>query len=297
MTLEELQQLRQEGIDCGRRGLYEDALLNLYRAFNGADEHPDFQVKAALDLGVLYRMLEKYTAAIEMFDIVEQNSPEKSVSRFTACIERALISRTRRDMSGAEAALAQAEEVLEQNEMGRLIVYYLITRANVEIEKQNFDAAVEILNQSTTFIELFKSRDLRCTVQHNIGYCLVQQGKLDDARENLQTALELAEELENQRRTAEIHSTMALGALKGSDLPTAKEHAAEALRISYELKYRDIIRDLCYQIGRYYRNSGQEAIAEVFFEKAVNADGRLTTDYLKLLDTDRMASGEGIYDQ
>jgi len=297
MTLEELQQLRQQGIDCGKRGLYEDALLNLYRAFNGSEEHPDFQVKAALDLGVLYRMLEKYTAAIEMFEIVEQNSPAKSVSRFTACIERALISRTRRDLSGAEEALSQAEEVLEQNEMGRLIVYYLITRANVEIEKQNFDNAVEILKQSTTFVELFKSRDLRCTVQHNIGYCLVQQGKLDDARESLQGALQFAEMLENSRRLAEIHSTLSFCALKDNDLPTAKEHAGEAFRISYEQKYRDIIRDLCYQIGRFYRNSGQDAIAEVFFEKAVNADSRLTTDYLKLLDTDRMASGEGIHEQ
>lgn len=297
MTLEELQQLRQQGIDYGRQGLYEDALLNLYRAFNASEDHPEFQVRAALDLGVLYRMLEKYTAADEMFEIVEQNSSAKSVPRFTAYLERAIIGYRKKDIGGAEQALAMAEEVLEQNEMGRLIVYFLITRSNVEIEKQEFDKAIAILEQSLTFVELFKSRDLRCTVLFNIGYCRVQQGKADLAREHLFDALEIAEERGNQRRLAEINSTLAFNSLKDNDLASAKQYAADAFQICYEQKYRDIIRDLCYQIGRFYRNNGQEKIAEVFFEKAVNADGRLTTDYLKLLDTDRMSSGEGVYDQ
>jgi tetratricopeptide (TPR) repeat protein len=296
MTLEELQQLRQQGIDCGRQGLYEDALLNLYRAFNGSEEHPDFQVKAALDLGVLYRMLEKYTAATEMLEIVEQNSPSTSVPRFTAYLERAIIGYRKKDLSGADQALAMAEEVLEQNEMGRLIVYFLVTRAMVEMERKEYQQALDILNQSLTFVELFKSRDLRCTVLSNLGHCHLHLGQTTEAREHLVESLAIAQALGNERRTAEISSCLALTALKDDDLPSAKEYAAEAFRISYEQKYRDIIRDLCYQIGRYYRNSGETSIAEVFFEKAVNADGRLTTDFLKLLDTDRMSSGEGLHD-
>lgn len=296
MTLDELQQLRRQGIDMGRRGLYQDALLNLYRAFNAAEDHPDFRVQAALDLGVLYRMLEKYSAAAEMFDIVEQNSDQKSVPRFTAHLERAIIGYRRKDLSGAEQSLAQAEDVLEQNEMGRLIVYFLVTKAMVEIERKAYDQAMVFLDQSLTFVELFKSRDLRCTVLSNKGHCHLHLGQISEAREALQQSLELANELGNERRAAEVNSTLALTALKDKDLASAKQYAAEAFRVSYEQKYRDIIRDLCYQIGRYYRNSGQEAIAEVFFEKAVNADSRLTTDYLKLLDTDRMSSGEGAYD-
>ncbi len=296
MTLNELQQLREQGIDYGRRGMYEDALLNLYRAFNGAEDHPEFRVKAALDLGVLYRMLEKYTAANEMFEIVEQSSSPKSVPRFTAHLERAIIGYRKKDLDGAEQELAMAEDVLQQNEMGRLIVYFLITKANVEIERQAFDEAIAILHQSLTFVELFKSRDLRCTVNFNIGYCLVQKGETEMASEKLHTALTIAKERENKRRLAEINSTLALNALKANELETAKAFAADSFRIAYEQKYRDIIRDLCFQIGRYYRNSGQETIAEVFFEKAVNADGRLTSDYLKLLDTDRMSSGEGAYE-
>jgi len=297
MTLEELQQLRQQGIDYGRQGLYEDALLNLYRAFNGSEDHPDFQVKAALDLGVLYRTLEKYSAATEMLEIVEENSSANSVPRFTAHLERAIIGYRKKDISGAERALAMAEEVLEQNEMGRLIVYFLITRALVEIEQKKFQSGIDILQQSLTFVELFKSRDLRCTVLSNLGHCHLQMGQTAKAREHLLDALEIAKESCNQRRLAEINSTLAFNCLKDDDLASAKQYAADAFQISYEQKYRDIIRDLCYQIGRFYRNSGEEAIAEVFFEKAVNADGRLTTDYLKLLDTDRMSSGESIFDQ
>ena len=109
MTLEELQHIRQQGIDFGRKGLYEDALLNLYRAFNASEDHPEFQVKAALDLGVLYRMLEKYSAAGEMLEIVEQNSGRHSVERFTAHLERAIISYRKKDLGGAEQSLAMAE--------------------------------------------------------------------------------------------------------------------------------------------------------------------------------------------
>jgi len=296
MTLEELQQLREQGIDYGRRGLYEDALLNLYRAFNGAEDHPDFQVKAALDLGVLYRLLEKYTAADEMFEIVEQNSSAKSVPRFTAHLERAIMGFRQKDISGAEESLAMAEDVLQQNEMGRLIVYFLVTKALVEMERKQYAQAVEILTQSLTFVELFKSKDLRCTVLSNLGLCHLHLGEITEGRTQLQESLSLAQELGKERRSAEVNSFLAFASLKDDDLPSAKEYAAEAFRISYQQKYRDIIRDLCYQIGRYYRNSGEEAIAEVFFEKAVNADGRLTTDYLKLLDTDRMSSGGNVYD-
>jgi tetratricopeptide (TPR) repeat protein len=296
MTLEELQQLRQQGIDYERQGLYEDALLNLYRVFNASEDHPEFKVQAALDLGVLYRMLEKYTAADEMFEIVEQNSQAKSVHRFTAYLERAVIGYRQKDLGGAEQALAMAEEVLEQNEMGRLIVYFLITRALVEIERKEFQKGLEILRQSMTFVELFKSRFLRCTVLSNIGHCYMQMGNYDEARTNLLESLSLAEEIGKIRRVAEVNCTLAVVALKEDDLASAKHYAAVSFQISYEQKYRDIIRDLCYQIGRYYRNSGEEAIAEVFFEKAVNADHRLTTDFLKLLDTDRMSSGEGVYE-
>ncbi len=296
MTLEELQQLRQQGVDYGRQGLYEDALLKLYRAFNASEDHPEFKVQAALDLGVLYRILEKYTAAAEMFEIVEQNSGQKSVSRFTAYLERALIGYRQKDLSGAEQALAMAEEVLEQNEMGRLIVYFLVTRAMVEIERKQYQKGLEILQQSLTFVELFKSRDLRCTVLSNLGYCHLQMGQTTEAREYLVESLSFAKELGNERRSAEINSSLALAALKDDDLPSAKQYASEAFRVSYTHKFRDIIRDLCYQIGRYYRNSGQAAIAAVFFEKAVHADTRLTTDFLKLLDTDRMSSGEGVYE-
>ncbi len=241
-------------------------------------------------------MLEKYTAATEMLEIVEQNSPSTSVPRFTAYLERAIIGYRKKDLSGADQALAMAEEVLEQNEMGRLIVYFLVTRAMVEMERKEYQQALDILNQSLTFVELFKSRDLRCTVLSNLGHCHLHLGQTTEAREHLVESLAIAQALSNERRTAEVSSCLALTALKDDDLPTAKEYAAEAFRISYEQKYRDIIRDLCYQIGRYYRNSGETSIAEVFFEKAVNTDGRLTTDFLKLLDTDRMSSGEGLHD-
>jgi hypothetical protein len=79
--------------------------------------------------------------------------------------------------------------------------------------------------------------------------------------------------------------------LKQNDLSSAKEFASAALGIAYSNGYRALVRDICYQIGSHYKKNGEEKIAEVFFEKACNADGRITLDIMKQVNIDLMNSG------
>ena len=65
----------------------------------------------------------------------------------TGYLERAIIGYKQKDTESAEDNLSKAESVLENNELGRLIVYFLHTKAKVEEEKKNFETAVDILKQ------------------------------------------------------------------------------------------------------------------------------------------------------
>jgi tetratricopeptide (TPR) repeat protein len=120
----------------------------------------------------------------------------------------------------------------------------------------------------------------------NLAESLVAIGKIDDAELLLEKALEINLRDGNQYYTAINYQTLMYIGFKRRDLDAAKGHASSCLQIAYECDYRSIVRDVCYQIGKYYNNNGDEDVAQVFFKKASNADGRISPDIFKELDID-----------
>ncbi len=70
MKYEELKQLRQEGVELGKKGLFQDAQIKLYKAFNSSHDFAEFHLEVGLDLVAVYRRMESYTAALELVDYV-----------------------------------------------------------------------------------------------------------------------------------------------------------------------------------------------------------------------------------
>jgi len=286
MKYEELKALRQEGVELGKKGLFQDAQIKLYRAFNGSEDFTEFHLEVGLDLVCVYRRMESYSAAFELVDYVASSDYGSDYYVSLAYLERAILEYNQRDYEKALETLNEAEALFDESFPLKKFWYLASVKGQVLLGLGQPKDAIEAYMKA---LELCRhsanDRQLQKTY-HNLGTSYISLGDIDTGVSWIKKSMELDAACDDLYSVAINHQTLMYACLETDDLTSAKKHASECLRISYENGYRAIVRDACYQIGRYYKAHGNPVVADVFFKKASNADNRISAELLKELDID-----------
>jgi tetratricopeptide (TPR) repeat protein len=286
MKYEELKVIRQEGVELAKKGLFQDAQIKLYKAFNSSEEFTEFHLEVGLDLVALYRRIESYSAALELIDYIIDHKHGTNYFRSSAYLDRALIEYRQRDFDKAFESVNKAEALFNGSFPISKHWYLAIVKGRIFQKQGSIDKAIEYFSNALKIGESYgHDRHLQITYD-NLGEALIVSGKVQNGIEFTQQALSISEGLGDLFYQAIHYQTLMYAAFKQGNLASAKENAVACLKLAYENNYRDVVRDVCYQIGRYYKDHGQKEVAEVFFRKSANADGRLSYEFLKDLSID-----------
>lgn len=286
MKYEELKTLRQEGVELGKKGLFQDAQIKLYKAFNSSEDFKEFHLEVGLDLVCVYRRMESYSAALDLIDYIAGYDVDGDYYVSLAYLEQALIEYCQRDFDKAMETIQEAEALFDGTFPVSKFWYLVIVKGRVCYKQGQLDESINCFSHALDLCGLYENeRHLQQTYDY-WGEALIASGNIDEGITLTHKALAISEEAGDSFWQAVCHQTLMYASFKRDDLKVAKKYASACLKIAYENNYRDVVRDVCYQIGRYYTDHGQQGVAEVFFKKASNADGRLSTEFLSELDID-----------
>ncbi len=115
MKYEELKTLRQEGVELGKKGLFQDAQIKLYKAFNSSEDFTEFHLEVGLDLVCVYRRMESYSAALDLIEYIAGHDFESDYYVALAYLDRALIEYNQRDFEKAMETIQEAEALFDEN--------------------------------------------------------------------------------------------------------------------------------------------------------------------------------------
>jgi len=286
MNYEELKAIRQEGVELAKKGQFQDAQIKLYRAFNSSKEFTEFHLEVALDLVIVYRRIESYSAALEIIDYIISHEFASDYFTSLAYLERALIEYRQRDFEKALETVKKAEALFNGSFPISKHWYLAIVKGRIHQKQGSIEKAIQYFSSALKIGENYShDRHLQITYD-NLGEALIISGDVKKGIRFTKQALSISKNLGDLYWQALNYQTLMYAALTEEDLPLAKQYAAECFSLAYENEYRDIVRDVCYQVGRYYKNHGMGDVAEVFFRKSANADTRLSYEILKDLDID-----------
>ncbi len=286
MKYEELKALRQEGVELGKKGLFQDAQIKLYKAFNSSEDFTEFHLEVGLELVCVYRRMESYSAALDLIDYIAGYDFDSGYYVSLAYLDRALIEYRQRDYEKAIDTIQEAESLYDGSFPISKYWYLAIVKGRVHYKHGDLKEGIKCFSHALELCDLYQDKRQLQQTYDNLGEVFIASGDIEKGVALTQKALAISKEASDFFWQALNLQTLMYASFKRGDLNAAKNYASECLKIAYENEYRDVVRDVCYQIGRYYKDHGQQDVAEVFFKKASNADGRLSAEFLSELDID-----------
>jgi tetratricopeptide (TPR) repeat protein len=282
---ERVEQLRQDGIDRIKHGLFEEG-LKLYReALREAARHGDTQSQFQIncDIAIAYRKQERYPEALELLDTILKYNNDLRLQTI-AYVELAIIHYHRMEYPAALAQLAKAEECERGLGDPKLRFYILNTYGAVHFFAGQHEQAELRFSQALVVSEREKHLRGLTTSVFNVGYCQVYRGEIQSGIKAMRRSLHHAREQQNDHAIAHAYKGLFFAHFKLEDFAKAREYASQALALSTQHGYNDIAAEVYYYLGKIHQIEEDEAVADACFNSVEKLDPRVPARFLKALD-------------
>jgi tetratricopeptide (TPR) repeat protein len=178
----------------------------------------------------------------------------------------ASLARTGGDLEAAASRLARAKRMATRF-VDLASVY--VGLGNLEMQRGNFPEAVDNYRVALSFGVILGDKDIEALANANMGFVAFFTGRIQTAKESLDRAWQLYEELGDRMGMARVHG--GLGALRQSqdDDVGAEQHFRRGLALEEELKNALGIAARNGDLGIIHAMRGEFDEAEARFKKAV----------------------------
>ncbi len=194
MKFEELKALRREGVELGKKGLFQDAQIKLYKAFNSSEDFTEFHLEVGLELVYVYRTMESYSAALDLIDYIAGHDFESDYYVALAYLDRALIEYNQRDFEKALETIQEAEALFDGTFPVSKFWYLAIVKGRVHLKRGNLDEGIVCFSRALELCELY--RDARQLQQSycNLGEIRIVAGEIEKGVALTKKALAISKE-------------------------------------------------------------------------------------------------------
>jgi len=282
---ERIEELRQQGIEQVKRGLFDEG-LRFYRealqeAARRCDAHSQFQINC--DIAIAYRKQERYPEALELLDTILKYNNDTTL-KIIALVELAIIHYHRMEYETALDELAKAEELERSASDPKLRYYILNTYGAVHFFAGQLDDAQQRFSQAQALSEAEKHLRGVAISQFNCGYCQVYVGKVQEGIKSIKRSLHLARETQDQHAAAHALKGLFFAYYKLQDFSKAREFAQQALALAAEHGYNEVAAEVYYYLGKIHQLEEDDAVADACFNSVEKLDPRVPARFLKALD-------------
>jgi CHAT domain-containing protein/Flp pilus assembly protein TadD len=175
------------------------------------------------------------------------------------------------DYENALIAMNKAERLLKKGSVELSKVF--ISKGSLYLLSGNYELAEKLYRKGLESAKQFEDRREEIKALINLAILDDQDGRVDDAKQKLESALQISRSIKNSELEATALSELAVSYTYSSDIVMAKNYYLESLRNFKILNHKERLSNLCANIASLYLQTANFSSAIEYFNKGLEYSG------------------------